>query len=105
MTPVAAAKQRRKFDSQTFLSTIDGGPNYRSLSQKATDLYSGRLVRCCFLYTGRKGKTRRCVADREGSHNKHSERGRFLRRGLPCRAASTPVFRNCNDRLLRDANR
>src|ERR1700694_1462785 len=69
------------------------------------DLCSGRLVRRCFLYTERKGETHRCGEEREGSHNRHSERGRFLRRRLPYRAASPPVLRNRNDRLLCDANR
>src|SRR5438876_5173615 len=105
MTPVVAAKKFSKFDPKTFLSTIDGGRKIAPFPQKADDLCSGRLVRCCFLYTERKGKTHRCVEEREGSHNRHSERGRFLRRRLPYRAASPPVLRNRSDRLLCDANR
>ena len=34
MTPVATAKKRRKFDPQTFLSTIDGGRKIASFSKK-----------------------------------------------------------------------
>src|ERR1035438_1551762 len=53
---------------------------------------------------GGKGKTHRCFGDRQGSHNRHSERERFLRRGLPYRTAAPFVLRNRNDRLLRDEN-
>src|ERR1022692_1740959 len=44
------------------------------------------------------GKAHRCVEGREGSHNRHSERGQFLRRRLPYRAVAPPVLRNRNDR-------
>jgi Crp-like helix-turn-helix domain len=46
----------------------------------------------------------RSVGDREGSHDRHSQRGRFLRGGLPYRANPPPVHRNRNDRLQRDEN-
>src|ERR1019366_4351159 len=74
----------------------------RSFCQKADDLCSGRLVRYCVLYTKRKGEAHGCVEDREGSHHRHSERGRFLRGRLPCRAASPSMLRNRNDRSRRD---
>jgi hypothetical protein len=64
----------------------------RSCSQETNDLCSRRLIRCCFLYTERKGETHRCVEEREGSHDRHSERWRFLRRRLPCWAAIAPVL-------------
>ena len=104
MTPVAGAKRRLKFDPKTFLSTMDGGRTIAAVP-KRQHLCSGRLVRCCVLYTERKGKTHRCVAEREGSHNRHFERGRFLRRRLPHRAAPPHVLRNRDDRLHGDANR
>jgi hypothetical protein len=72
----------------------------RSFSQKTDDLCSGRRVRCCFLCTGRKGKTHGCGEERKGSHHRHPERGRFLRRRLPYRAAAPHVLRNRIDRLL-----
>src|ERR1700730_2193672 len=107
MRPVAVSKKLSKFDPKTFLSTINGGRKIEAFPKKEDDLCAGRLRRCCFLYKGRKGKTHRCVEDGEGEggHNRHSEQGRFLRRRLPYRAASPPVLRNRDDRLLRDANR
>jgi len=45
------------------------------LFARADDLCSGRLVRCCCLYTEGKGTTHRCVEEREGSCHRHSERG------------------------------
>src|SRR5450755_3637382 len=77
----------------------------RSVSQEEDDLCSGRSLRCGFLCSARKSKTYRGVEDREGSHNRHSERGRFLRGGLPYRADCPVVFRNRDDRLLGDENR
>src|ERR1700692_4918691 len=41
MTPAAAAKKRRKFDPQTFLSTIDGGRTISSFSKKQTIFAQG----------------------------------------------------------------
>src|SRR5260370_37249995 len=41
MTPAAAAKKRRKFDPQTFLSTIDGGRSISSFSKKQTIFAQG----------------------------------------------------------------
>jgi hypothetical protein len=38
MTPVAAAKQRRKFDPQTFLSTINGGRTIVAFPKETSDL-------------------------------------------------------------------
>jgi hypothetical protein len=36
MTPGAAAKKQRKFDLQTFLSTIDGGRTIATFPEKRT---------------------------------------------------------------------
>jgi CRP/FNR family cyclic AMP-dependent transcriptional regulator len=41
MTPAAAVKTRRKFDPQTFLSTIDGGRTISSFSKKQTIFAQG----------------------------------------------------------------
>ena len=41
MTPAAAVKKRRKFDPQTFLSTIDGGRTISSFSKKQTMFAQG----------------------------------------------------------------
>jgi len=91
MTPtVAAAEKLSRFDPKRFLSTIDGGSEGRGILQEADDLRSGRSVRCCFYIQKGKVKTHRRVEDREGSHHRHSQRGRFLRRRLPYRVASSP---------------
>jgi CRP-like cAMP-binding protein len=41
MTPVAAAKQRRKFDPQTFLSTVDEGRTIATFPKKQTIFAQG----------------------------------------------------------------
>ena len=48
MTPAAAAKKRRKFDPQTFLSTIDGGRTISSFSKKQTIFAQGDLSDAVF---------------------------------------------------------
>ena len=55
MIVMVAAKKLIKFDSKTFLSTINGGRKIEAFPKKADDLCSGRLVRCRFLYR-RKGR-------------------------------------------------
>ena len=105
MTPVVAAKKLSKFDPKTFLSTIDGGRKIAAFPKKQAIFVQGDSSDAVFYI--QEGKVRLTVVstEREGSHNRHSERGRFLRRRLPYRAAPPHVLRNCNDRLLRDANR
>ena len=104
MPLVTASKKLIKFDPQTFLSTINGGRKIEAFAKKQTIFAQGDSSDAVFYIEGGKGKTHRCFGDRQGSHNRHSERERFLRRGLPYRAASPPVLRNRNDRLLRDEN-
>src|SRR5271166_382164 len=41
MTPVAAAAKRRKFDTKTFLSTINGGRKIEAFSKKQTIFVQG----------------------------------------------------------------
>jgi len=48
MTPAAAAKKRRKFDPQTFLSTIDGGRTISSFVKKQTIFGQGDLSDAVF---------------------------------------------------------
>jgi hypothetical protein len=105
MGPRAAANKLGKFDTKTFLSTIDGGRKIAAFPKKKTIFVQGDSADAVFYI--QKGKVTLTVVsqNREGSHNRHSERGRFLRRRLPYRAGSPPVLRNRNDRLLRDANR
>src|SRR5450755_5136107 len=104
MPLVAASQKLIKFDTKTFLSTINGGRKVEAFPKKQTIFAQGDSSDAVFYIQGREGKTHRCVADREGSHNRHSEQGRFLRRRLPYRAASPPVLGNSNDRLLSDEN-
>jgi hypothetical protein len=48
MTPAAATKKRRKFDPQTFLSTIDGGRTISSFAKKQTIFAQGDLSDAVF---------------------------------------------------------
>jgi CRP-like cAMP-binding protein len=48
MTPVAAAKKRRKFDPKTFLSTINGGRKIASFSRKQMIFAQGDLSDAVF---------------------------------------------------------
>ena len=48
MTPAAAAKKRRKFDPQAFLSTIDSGRTISSFSKKQTIFAQGDLSDAVF---------------------------------------------------------
>jgi len=48
MTPAAAAKKRRKFDPQAFLSTIDGGRTISSFVKKQTIFAQGDLSDAVF---------------------------------------------------------
>ena len=105
MTPVAAAKKRRKFDPQTFLSTINGGRTIVAFPKKQAIFAQGDTADAVFYI--QTGKVKLTVVSKTGKEAtmRHSERGRFLRRRLPYRAACPHVLRNRNDRLLRDANR
>jgi hypothetical protein len=62
MTPVVTAKKLSKFDTKTFLSTIDGGRKITAFSKKQAIFVQGDTSDGCFLYPERKGKTHRCVA-------------------------------------------
>jgi hypothetical protein len=64
MTPVAADKKRRKFDPQTFRSTIDGGRTTAAFPRKRMIFVQGDSADAVFLYSGRKGKTHHCVEER-----------------------------------------
>jgi len=48
MTPVKAAKKRRKFDPQAFLSTIDAGRSIASFAKKQTIFAQGDLSDAVF---------------------------------------------------------
>ena len=48
MKPVPAAKKRRKFDSQTFLSTIDGGRTITTFTKRQTVFVQGNVADAVF---------------------------------------------------------
>jgi CRP/FNR family transcriptional regulator, cyclic AMP receptor protein len=63
MTPVAAAKKRRKFDLKTFLSTIDGG-RIAAAPPKKTLFAQGDMADSVFYL--QKGKVRLTVVAKNG---------------------------------------
>jgi CRP-like cAMP-binding protein len=97
MRPGAAAKKIVKFDPKTFLSTINGGRKIEGFPKKQMIFAQGDPSDAVFYLKEGKGKTHRCVEEREGSHHRHFERGRFLRGRLPYRATPPPVLRNRKD--------
>jgi CRP/FNR family cyclic AMP-dependent transcriptional regulator len=64
MTAVGAAKQRRKFDSQTFLSTIDGGRTIAAFSKKHPIFRQGDSSDAVFYL--QKGRVRLTVVSKTG---------------------------------------
>jgi hypothetical protein len=104
MTPVPVARQRRKFQSPNLPFDYGRRSNSRGFPEYGRSLLRGTRP-MPFLYSGRKSKTHGCVEEREGSPDRHSEWGRFLRRRLPHRAGSPLVLRNYNDRLHGNADR
>jgi CRP-like cAMP-binding protein len=105
MTPVAAVKQRRKFDLKTFLSTIDEGRTIATFTKKQRVFDQGDLADAVFYI--QRGKVRLSVVSKSGKEAtiRHSERGSFLRRRLPRSTASSDVHRDRYDRLHADAGR
>ena len=105
MTPVAVSKKLSKFDPKTFLPTINGGRRIEAFAKGQTIFSQGDSSDAVFYTKEGKIKLTVGVGERKGSHNRHSERGRFLWRRLPYRAATPCVLRKRIDRLLCDANR
>src|SRR6202171_2364671 len=64
MTPAAAAKKRRKFDPQAFLSTIDSGRTISSFSKKQTIFAQGDLSDAVFYI--QEGRVKLTVVDTSG---------------------------------------
>ena len=64
MTPVAAAKNRRKFDLKTFLSTIDGGRTIAAAPKKETIFAQGDSADSVFYIQS--GKVRLAVVAASG---------------------------------------
>jgi CRP/FNR family cyclic AMP-dependent transcriptional regulator len=64
MTPVAAAKRRRKFDLKTFLSTIDGGRTIATFTKKQRVFVQGDPSDAVFYI--QRGKVRLSVVSKSG---------------------------------------
>src|SRR6202166_1934774 len=64
MTPVATAKKRPKFDTKTFLSTIDGGREIADFPKKQTVFVQGDSSDAVFYI--QKGKVRLTVVSQSG---------------------------------------
>jgi CRP/FNR family cyclic AMP-dependent transcriptional regulator len=64
MTPVAAAKKRRKFDLKSFLSAIDGGRTIAAAPKKRTIFAQGDLADSVFYL--QKGKVKLTVVATSG---------------------------------------
>jgi len=64
MTPVAAAKRRRKFDLKTFLSTIDGGRTIATFTKKQRVFVQGDPSDAVFYI--QRGKIRLSVVSKSG---------------------------------------
>lgn len=64
MTPVAAAKKRRKFDLKTFLSTIDGGRTIADFPKKQTIFAQGDSSDAVFYR--QRGKIKLTVVAKNG---------------------------------------
>src|SRR5208282_1461047 len=103
MEPAKAAKKRRKFDPQLFLSTIDGGRKIVAVPKKQTIFVQGDPSDAVFYI--QKGKVKLTVVAKGGKEATIGifERGRFLRRRLPHGTVPPDVLRNRNDRLHCDA--
>ena len=64
MTPVAAAKKRRKFNLKTFLSTIDGGRTIATVSKKQRVFVQGDWADAVFYI--QEGKVKLTVVSTSG---------------------------------------
>ncbi|MFZ1053523.1 MAG: cyclic nucleotide-binding domain-containing protein, partial [Candidatus Sulfotelmatobacter sp.] len=64
MTPVAAAKKRRKFDPQTFLSTINGGRTIVAFPKKQAIFAQGDTADAVFYI--QTGKVKLTVVSKTG---------------------------------------
>ena len=104
MTPVAA-KRRRKFNLQTFLSTIDGGRKIVTLPKKQTVFCQDDVVDSVFYL--QKGKVKLTVVATSGKEatigilNEGDFFGEGCLTGQPRRMCSATAMTDCTG----DANR
>jgi CRP/FNR family transcriptional regulator, cyclic AMP receptor protein len=100
MTPAAAAKKRRKFDPQTFLSTIDGGRTISSFSKKQTIFAQGDS--CDAVFYIQEGRVRLTVVATSGKEatigilNEGDFFGEGCLAGQPLRMCSATAMADCS---------
>jgi CRP/FNR family transcriptional regulator, cyclic AMP receptor protein len=99
MTPVAAAKKRRGFNPQTFLSTIDGGRKTLSLPKNQMVFSQGDSSDAVFYI--QKGRVRLSVVSKKGKEatigilNEGSFFGEGCLAGQPLRMCSATAMTDC----------
>ena len=99
MTPVAAAKKRRRFNLQTFLSTIDGGRKTLSLPKNQMVFSQGDSSDAVFYI--QKGRVRLSVVSKKGKEatigvlNDGSFFGEGCLAGQPLRMCSATAMTDC----------
>ena len=99
MTPVAAAKKRRKFNLKTFLSTIDGGRTIATVSKKQRVFVQGDWADAVFYI--QKGKVKLTVVSTSGKEatigilNEGAFFGDGCLTGQPFRMCSASTITDC----------
>ena len=99
MTPVAAAKKRRKFDLKTFLSTIDGGRTIAAVPKKQAIFAQGDMADSVFYL--QKGKVKLTVVAKNGKEatigilNEGDFFGEGCLTGQPRRMCSATAMTDC----------
>jgi CRP/FNR family cyclic AMP-dependent transcriptional regulator len=100
MTPVMAAKRQRKFNPQTFLSTIDGGRKIEAFPTKQTIFAQGDSSDAVFFI--REGKVRLSVVSQSGKEatigilNEGDFFGEGCLAGQPLRLCSATAMSDCS---------
>jgi CRP/FNR family cyclic AMP-dependent transcriptional regulator len=89
MTPVKAAKKRREFDPQAFLSTIDVGRSIASFAKKQTIFAQGDLSDAVFYI--QEGRVKLTVVAKGG---KEATKGCLA--GQPLRMCSATAMADCS---------
>jgi CRP/FNR family transcriptional regulator, cyclic AMP receptor protein len=99
MTPVAAAKKRRKFDLKTFLSTIDGGRTIADIPKKQPIFAQGDLADSVFYI--QRGKVKLSVVATSGKEatigilSEENFFGEGCLTGQPRRICSATAMTDC----------
>jgi CRP-like cAMP-binding protein len=100
MTPVVAAKKISKFDTKTFLSTINGGRRIEAFPKKKTIFAQGDLSDAVFYI--QKGKVRLAVVSKIGKEatigilNEGDFFGEGCLVGQPLRSCSATAMTDCS---------